>query len=517
LYEKTDWWVDGYEFRGTRSRRVYLRGWLAMKPSRVCILLVASFIAFVLTTAAMCQKATIRPAAGAASGQIAERPIPDPLRQFDNSLQALAARVSPAVVQITVTGFGPEDEKSKDGVSLIVRQRALGSGVILDPDGYIMTNAHVVEGAQRIRVVLPSPVAHSPLDVTPVGKQQVLDAKLVGEDKDIDLALLKVKGQKFPTLPLGTNRSVHPGQLVVAIGSPSGLQNSVTMGVLSSVWRQADPEKPMVYLQTDAPINPGSSGGPLVDLDGYVLGLNTFILTEGGGSEGLGFAIPAEAVRFVYQELRKYGRVHRTDIRAGAQEITPALATGLSLAQNWGVVISDVEPGGPADEAGLEVQDVIIAVDGHPILGLPGLTAALYLHPPDEKLAVEVLRGSRRTLLSISAMQPPDPMDELAHQVDPKNRIGRLGIFVLDFNPRVRALVSEVRLPSGVVVAALSPGPDSETRGFHAGDIIHALNHTPIESVEQLTSALHQLKSGDPVVLQIERQGKLHYVDFDLE
>jgi len=304
---------------------------------------------------------------------------------------------------------------------------------------------------------------------------------------------------------------------VMAIGSPSGLESSVTIGVVSSAWRQPNPERPMVYLQTDAPINPGSSGGPLVDLDGYVLGLNTFILTESGGSEGLGFAIPADAVRFVYQELRKYGRVRRTVIRAGAQEITPTLAAGLGLAQNWGVVVSNVEPGGGAEEAGLEVQDVIIAVDGHPILGLPGLTAALYLHPPDEKLAVDVLRGSRSISLNISAMQDPDPMDRLADLVDTKNRIGRLGIFALDFTPQSRSLMSDVRLPSGAVVAALSPGPDSETRGLHVGDIIHALNHTPIESVEQLRSALHQLKSGDAVVIQVERQGKLQYVAFDME
>jgi serine protease Do len=490
-----------------------------MKPLSVRILLITSLITFVLITTATRQEAAANAslAETAAGGYATETRIPDMLHQFNGSLQALAARVSPAVVQIIVTGFGPQDDKSKDGTSFIVRQRALGSGVILDPDGYIMTNAHVVEGAQQIRVVLPSPVADSPLEIVPLGKRQLLDAKLVGQDKDIDLALLKVEGHDFPALRLETNRSAHPGEFVMAIGSPEGLQNSVTLGIVSSVWRQPDPDQPMVYVQTDAPINHGSSGGPLVDLDGYVVGLNTFILSEGGGSEGLGFAIPAAAVKFVYEELREFGYVHRTEIRVSVQEITPALAVGLGLAQNWGVVISDVEPGGPADAAGLEVQDVVVAVDSHLILGLPGLTASLYLHPPAENLTVVVLRGSQRILLKIPAIEHRDDMDQLAGVVNPKNRIAGLGVFAVDFTPQLASAAHDVRLASGVVVVALTQGPDTQSHSIHAGDIIHALNNTPTKSAEQLRSALHRLKPGDPVVLQIERQGKLHYVAFDME
>ena len=490
-----------------------------MKPLRVRIFLIASLIGFMLTTAATPQDTIANPSPpdGTASGHAAETRLPDLLLQFNGLLQALATRASLAVVQITVTGFGPQDEKSKDGVSLIVRQRAIGSGVILDPDGYIMTNAHVVEGARQIRVLLPPPVPNSTLDIAPVGKRQILDAKVVGEDKDIDLALLKVEGHNFPTLPLATNRSAHPGELVMAIGSPQGLQNSVTVGVVSSVWRQPDPDQPMVYIQTDTPINAGNSGGPLVDLDGYVVGLNTFILTQGGGSEGLGFAIPADVVRLVYQELRKHGYVRRTEIEADAQEITPTLAAGLGLVRDWGVVISDVEPGGPADEAGLEVRDVVVAVDGHPITGLPGLNASLYLHPPDTELTVVVLRGSQTISLNIPAIEHHDEMDQLADLFDPKNRIGGLGIFAVDFTPQLPSVVLDVRLASGVVVVALAPGPDTQSSSFHAGDIIHALDNAPVKSVEQLRSALHQLKPGDPVVLQIERHGKLHYVAFDMD
>lgn len=438
------------------------------------------------------------------------------LRQFNGSLEALVSKVSPAVVQIQVTGLAPL-EASKAGVALIVRQRAIGSGVIVDPDGYIMTNAHVVEGAQRIRVVLPTPAAASPLEIQPVGKAQMLDAKLVGLHKETDLALLKVEGHNFPTLPLQKNRLVHPGELVLAIGSPEGLQNSVTMGVVSSVWRQPDPDQPMVYIQTDAPINRGNSGGPLVDLDGYILGLNTFILSESGGSEGLGFAIPARVIRFVYANLRKYGHVHRTEIQASAQTVTPTLATGLGLAQDWGVVISDVTPKGPADSAGLKVQDIVVAVDGRPVLGLPGLTALLYLHPPDEVVRIEILRGSEHLSLNVPAIEAHDQEDQLVDFIDPNNRIGRLGIFAMDFDDRLRTAMPDVRIASGVVVLGRSLDLNAAAIDLRAGDIIHALNRTPIESIQQLRSVLSQLKAGDAVVLQIERQQKLQYIDFEAD
>jgi serine protease Do len=191
-----------------------------MKLLLVRVLLITSLISFVLITTATPQEAAANASlTERAAGHTAEARIPDLLHQFNDSLRALAAKVSPAVVQITVTGFGSQDDKSKDGASFVIRQRAIGSGVILDPNGYIMTNAHVVEGAQQIRVVLPSPAANSPLEIVPLGKRQVLNARLVGEDKDIDLALLKVEGHDFPTLPLGPTHSVRPGEFVMAIGS----------------------------------------------------------------------------------------------------------------------------------------------------------------------------------------------------------------------------------------------------------------------------------------------------------
>src|SRR5580704_1397110 len=287
---------------------------------------------------------------------------PQVLQQLNSALEGLVAKVSPAVVRILVTGYGAIEESNKSQTALVARQHAVGSGVIVSSDGYIMTNAHVVEGAHRIRVVLPMPSLDFP-QAEPVGKEHVLDAKLIGIHKDSDLALLKIDQTNLPTLELGSARRVHQGQLVFAIGSPEGLQNTVTMGVISSVGRQPDPDRPMVYIQTDAPINPGNSGGPLIDMDGYVLGINTLILSQGGGSEGLGFAIPARIVGFVYQSLRKHGHVHRVEVEAGAQTITASLAKGLGLSRSWGVIVSDVNPGSPAETAGLKVEDIIISAD----------------------------------------------------------------------------------------------------------------------------------------------------------
>jgi serine protease Do len=439
------------------------------------------------------------------------------LAQLSGSLQQLASKVSPAVVQIEVSGFGLLQDGDRKQTALIVRHHAVGAGVIVDPDGYIMTNAHVVQGAQRIRVVLSvAPPTFG--DVPSSGKVQVLDAKVVGLQKDTDLALLKVQARNLPTLQFRLDHPAQPGELVFAVGSPEGLQNSVTMGVISSAWRQLDPDNPMFYLQTDAPINPGNSGGPLVDVTGAVIGLNTLIISNGGGSEGLGFAIPARVVDFVYKSLRKYGHVYRTEIGVVPQTITPTMADGLGLAQNWGVLIADVIPHGPADAAGIKPGDIIMAFDGYAVPGLSGFATALYLHPPDEVLTVDVLRGTEKLSLGISAVRARDRIDQLADLADPvKNRIESLGIFVLNLDHKLRPLLPGVRLAEGVVVVAQAPGFDSVDTGLQLGDVIHALNRTPIESVEQLQSVVAQLKPGDAAVLRIERQGQFQYVAFEME
>jgi serine protease Do len=436
------------------------------------------------------------------------------LRAFNAALQALAARVSPSVVQIQTSGFAPVSEGTGASAGIVARQHSIGSGVILDPEGYILTNAHVVQGAQRIKVELTLPAAQTP--APPVPFKQVYDAKLVGLDRDTDVALLKIEAHGLPALPLGADLPVQPGELVLAIGSPEGLRNSITFGVISSVGREANPNQPMEYLQTDAPINHGSSGGPLVNMDGQVLGLNTFILSEGGGSEGLGFAIPAKALKFVYDRLRRDGQVRRIELQAAAQNVTPDLAAALGLTQDWGVIIADVMPGGPAEAGGLQAQDVVLTIDGHPIMSMLNFSTALNLHPLETPVSMGVLRGGKKVALTLAALPRGQGFEHMDDLVDPDNRIGRLGIFAATFNHDRAGLLPSARIPSGVLVVALSQDPNAVTGELRPGDLLHALNQAPLVVVEDLKAQLHKLQPGMPGVLTVERQGRMVLLVFEM-
>jgi serine protease Do len=478
-----------------------------------------------LATCLWAQQPTPTPATKPAAENSAQKPQPKPdesatasaaLLQINNALEGLAAKVSPAVVQILGTGYGPLHEESRTQTALIVRQHAVGSGVIVDPSGYIMTNAHVVEGAQRIRVALPlsSDSGRSVAE----GRRRIFEARLIGVHKETDLALLKIDEKDLPTLVLLAQQRARVGQLVFAIGSPEGLQSSVTMGVVSAVARQADPEKPITYIQTDAPINPGNSGGPLVDMNGSVLGINTFILSQGGGSEGLGFAIPARIVDFVYHSLRKYGHVHRVEIGAATQEITPTLAEGLQLAQHWGVLVADVKPDGAAAAAGLQVQDIVLAADDRRIETLPQLSSALYLHRLDEVLKLEVLRGNQKKTLYVPAIEHRDQMDQLFDSADPeKNLVPRLGVLAVDLTPELLNKLGPLRISSGVIVLGRAADLILPDTGLQTGDLIHSLNTTPIPDMATLSAAVLKLKPGDPVVIQVERSDGLTYLSFEME
>lgn len=469
--------------------------------------------------ALVCASGTVsglRPSTGVAQGTPAKA-LPDSLHALSDSFQSLTRKVSSAVVQIQVTSYGPVRGGDEGAAAYIGRQHVTGSGVILDPDGYIITNAHVLAGAQRVRVVLSPPSGGSPEAVL-TSLTRELDAKIVGQDKDMDLALLKIDAAGLPSLPLGDYGKLRQGQVVLAFGSPQGLENSVTMGVISSVARQANPSRPMIYVQTDAPINPGNSGGPLVDVDGNVVGINTFIMTQGGGSEGLGFAIPCAVVKFAYPQLKEHGHVHRGHIGAAAQAITPGMAAALGLPQDQGVVVVDVVPGGPADSAGLKIQDVVVAMDGQSIVSFAQFQTFLILRTLGESINVDILRGSEKLTLQIPVVLQKNNLDKMLDLVDAeKNMIPKLGILGLQIDQRIAQAIPGIRMDSGVLVAALTATPGSQETGLRPNDIIHSFNRIPILTVEALRSALDGVKPASPVVLQVERDGELQYATFEME
>jgi serine protease Do len=319
-------------------------------------------------------------------------------------------------------------------------------------------------------------------------------------------------------MPFGDSDRLRKGELVFAFGSPAGLANTVTMGVVSSVAREIDPQRPVVYIQTDAPINPGNSGGPLADADGALVGINNFIITKGGGSEGLGFAIPSGIVQFVYRQLRSRGQVHRGIIGIRAQEITPELAEGLGLARTWGLLLDDVAPGGPAEASGLAIGDVVVAMNGQPVGSLAEFGATLTLRNVGRTVRLDVLRGTQPLAVDIPVAERRDSLDRLMAAVDPeRNLVRRIGIIGIAIDPATASAVPGLRLSSGVLVVALAGYSGSVQSGLVPGDVIHSVNRTRVTTLDDLRSALRDLKTGKAAVLQIERQGVFKFMQFEIE
>jgi serine protease Do len=443
----------------------------------------------------------------------------DALHQLNDSVEALVRRVSPSVVQIIVSGYGSTENEGQGQMSVVLgKQRVIGSGVIVDPSGYIVTNAHVVRGAEKIVVIVSPPsIEGNAFDANANAREQSYDARIIGVATQLDLAVIKIEARELPALQLRKTILPKQGEMVFAFGSPEGLQNSVTMGIVSAVARQPDPDSPLVYVQTDTPINPGNSGGPLVDANGDLIGINTFILSRSGGNQGLGFAIPAGVVAFVYPDLVKFGHIHQPEIGALLQTITPELASGLHLKRDYGIIVSDVLPGGPADHAGLKIQDIIVSVDGKPTGTLPLFTQSLYMHDAGDHTKLEVLRGSDAVQLDIALEERPHKVDSLVDLTDPvKNLVRRLGILAIELNVDLAHSLPDLRIPSGIIVAAKTFESGAGEIPLQTGDVIHGLNGTTVTSVTDLRQGLNKLKQGDAVVLLIERYGQLMYVSFTL-
>jgi serine protease Do len=455
-----------------------------------------------------------------ALAQPQEKVSTEPLQALNASLAQLTARVSPAVVHIRVTSFrssGDEhegDEKSQT----FTKQRGAGSGVIVDPEGYIVTALHLVEGERRIRVELDKGFIRK----ASIGHEEgyklrsSYEARIVGSFKDADLAVLKIDARDLPTLSFSEPGNLKQGQLVAALGNPEGLRNSLSLGVVSSVAQQIEPDDFMAYIQTDAALAPGSSGGPLVDVQGGVVGINVFSVTDRGKDEGLGFAVPSAMARFVYEQIRQYGCVPRANLGMDVQGITPTLASALDLPTESGVIVAGLDPGSPAAKASVQAGDVILSFAGMPIESLPQLNWALLHKRAGQHVVLEIARKSSKKVLSLTLIgEAPDSADGLAATDIEENSLAKLGVVGSALKHGVMGPHSK-ESPSGVLVTAKLSGTDTQPE-LIVGDVIRSVNGVSVISVAPLRTMLEGFKPGDAIALQVERNGKLMYVAFEMD
>ena len=472
------------------------------------VAMIAALLFFVSATPGAAQRTNNSPAPSQSQ---------DPLERMNESVDELVKKVWPSVVQILVTSYGPRESADRGNTSIVVGpQRSVGSGFVIDPDGYIVTNAHVVSGAQRIQVVIPAADANGSLASALSSRTNIVSARIVGLTSEIDLAVLKVEA-KLPALPLATYTKVRQGEQVFAFGSPGGLRNTITRGIVSAVARQTDPDSPLIYVQTDAAINPGNSGGPLVNIKGEVVGVNTFILSQSGGNEGLGFAIPCATARTVFKQLRQYGQLRRQEIGIGIQTITPIMSASLNLPRDYGVIVSDVLPGSPAEANGVKTGDILISVDGQPADNLPTVNYYFRLRDSTENVHLTVLRDGNQKNLSVPVVELKSELDDVSSMANAeRNLVATLGILGVEIDQRIASMAKGLRDPYGIIVVARTAGATTEVP-LAVGDVIRTMNGKPMNTLDALRNTLRSLPAGAPITLQLQREGRLVYMSFTLD
>jgi serine protease Do len=432
---------------------------------------------------------------------------------LSRNFEALATRVEGAVVNINTEHEAPANFRDPfrsffngpgvfdlfDGFGSS-RWSSLGSGFIVNSDGYILTNSHVVENASRISVKLSD--------------HRIMEAVVVGTDPKTDLAVLKIGSSNLPVLRLAQSDDVSVGEWVAAFGSPFGLDQTMTAGIISAKGRVIGSGFYDNFLQTDAAINPGNSGGPLVNLEGEVVGVNTTIPGQGRGFNGIGFAIPAATARRVYGLLMDSGKVTRGWIGIRIQEVTPEIARSFGLNDPGGALVSDVASGSPAAKAGLKSGDIILEFNGRQIQTSRDLSVAVADTKVGIRARMKILRNGQELWFDVTVGERPSAVAQ--HFRSPGiNEPGRLGIVVENVTPEVQAQMN-LSSTSGVLVIDVVPGSAADVGGVHPGDVIHAINHSHVFTAADLLAVMRDLKEGSTVLLRVERQGSIFYLAFEL-
>jgi serine protease Do len=381
-----------------------------------------------------------------------------------------------------------------------LKQKSLGSGFVVEANGYILTNNHVIENANKIKVKLAD--------------GRILDAKVVGADPQTDLAVLKVAASGLPVLKIADSDQTEVGEWVLAFGSPFGLTQTMTAGIISAKGRVIGAGPYDNFLQTDAAINPGNSGGPLVDLEGRVVGINTMIASESGGFQGVGFAIPSAMASSIYGQIVKNGKVSRGWLGVQIQSLTPELARSFNLTPDKGVLIAQVEPDSPAGRSGLQSGDVIVKYNGKEVHNAQDLSLAVAETPAGFSAKMDVLRNGKPMTLEVKVGQRAEKVAESSGSPEEAEH-GKLGISVERITPEIERAMN---LPSGrgALVSDVKQGSPADDAGVQAGDVIREINHVQVNTVGDLMGVVRSLKGGSTVLLKVQRQDQAMFLAFDL-
>jgi len=439
------------------------------------------------------------------------------LLSLDEAMEALASRVTPAIVNVTVTSktnlkADADDNDAPDmqqfgpfgnpfGGQFGGRQQprvehGLGSGVIISPDGYIVTNNHVVDGATDVSVTMSD--------------RRILPAKVVGTDPLTDLAVIKVNATDLPSVPWGDSTKLHPGQTVLAFGNPFGFRFTVTRGIVSALNRpnpsQTDRRKPGQFIQTDAAINPGNSGGPLVNARGEVIGINTFLISPSGTFSGMGFAIPTQIVRPTVDNLIKFGKVSHGYMGIGIADVTPENSRFFDLKKAEGALVTQVEPNSPGANAGLKTGDVITQLDGQPVSDAGELQVQVGQKRPGTTIKLDVIREGKTVSVPVTleAMGKRDGEEESASSEHGKPRWG-LGL--ADVTPDARQQLQVPKELSGAVVGNVQPGSPADNAGIQRGDLILEVNRKAVKSASDAVEQLGKIEKGQDALVLVWSNG----------